>query len=314
VAALLYTARLYRLPELQTMATSPTASQTRLPLTRPLSEHDQRPASTLVARQFTSSLTASQVFPEGKDSALVDATAGAVNVTLPPGSDKIIGLPFYARKTDVSANAVGLVRAGSDTFAPGAGTSITTTVQGAEIGATWDGTNRRAMTGAASGGAVAATTVTASGAISAGTTLAIGTGATIGGTGTGTAAANLTLNKTAGGVGGVVLQEAGAIRAKAGLDASENYVIEVFTGAAGAEASQGSITISPTGAVTLTDGLTVSSGGVTVTAGGLTITAGSLILNLAGVGDYADDAAAAIGGVAVGQPYRTASALKIRAA
>ena len=153
------------------MATSPRASQTRLPLASPLLQHDGRPASTLVARQFTASLTASQVFPPGKDAALVDATAGAVNITLPPGSEEIVGLPFYARKTDVSANAVGLVRAGSDTFAPGAGTSITATVQGAEIGAMWDGTNWRAVTGAASGGAVAATTITASGTITANGTL-----------------------------------------------------------------------------------------------------------------------------------------------
>ena len=153
------------------MATSPRASQTRLPLSSPILQHDGRPASTLVARQFTASLTTSQVFPAGKDSALVDATAGAVNVTLPRGSEEIIGLPFWALKTDVSANAAGLVRSGTDTFAPGAGTSITTTVQGAEIGAMWDGTNWRALTGSASGGAVAATTITATGTVTTSGTL-----------------------------------------------------------------------------------------------------------------------------------------------
>jgi hypothetical protein len=100
----------------------------------------------------------------------------------------------------------------------------------------------------ATGAIEAGTTLTAGTSASVGTTLAIGTGATIGGTGAGTAAANLTLNKTAVGTSNVVYKEANAIRAKAGLDASENYVIEVFTGAAGAEASQGSITVAPTGA------------------------------------------------------------------
>ena len=308
------------------MATSPRASQTRLPLASPLLQHDGRPASTLVARQFTASLTASQVFPSGKDAALVDATAGAVNVTLPRGSEEIVGLPFYARKTDVSANAVGLVRAGSDTFAPGAGTSITTTVQGAEIGAMWDGTNWRAVTGAASGGAVAATTVTASGAISGltvaattsasvGTTLAIGTGATIGGETTGTAAANLNLNKTAGGTSGVIYKEANAKRAAAGLDASENYVIEVFTGAAGAEVSQGTITITNgTGAVTLSDGLTITTGGITISAGNLSLTAGvRAVLNAPAAAD--DAAAAALSPtVPVGGLYHTAGAVKQRLA
>lgn len=34
----------------------------------------------------------------------------------------------------------------------------------------------------------------------------------------------------------------------------------------------------------------------------------------AGLGDYADDAAAAVGGIAVGSPYRTGSTLKVRIA
>jgi hypothetical protein len=92
-----------------------------------------------------------------------------------------------------------------------------------------------------------------------------------------------------------MLKEANAKRATAGLDASENYVIEVFTGAAGAEVSGGSVTISPTGTVTLT---------------------GALNFTLASVRAAADDAAAAalVPAVPVGGLYRTASALKIREA
>jgi hypothetical protein len=267
-------------------------SQNRLELTRALDQHDQRDASTLVARQFTPSITTSQVFPDLKDSALIDATAGAVNVTLPAGSEEIIGLPWYARKTDVSANAAGLLCAGSDTFADTT-TSLTTTTQGAEVGAMWDGTYWRPLP--SSGGAVSVAAVTTTGSITAGTTMAAGTGASIGGAGAGTAAAWYTSNKTAGGVGGVMLKEANAKRATAGLDASENYVIEVFTGAAGAEVSGGSVTISPTGTVTLT---------------------GALNFTLASVRAAADDAAAAalVPAVPVGGLYRTASALKIREA
>lgn len=258
------------------MSTSPRASQTRLPLAESLSKHDQRPASTLVAWQFAPSITASAAMPTDKDCALVDATAGAVNITLPAGSDEIIGLPFGAYKTDVSANAAGILCAGSNTFAD-ATTSLTTTTQGAFVGATWDGTYWRPLVSV--GASAASLTAT--------------TSVVVGGTGAGTAAATLTLNKTAAGTSAVVYKEANAIRAKAGLDASENYVIEVFTGAAGAEASGGSITISPAGAVTFTGAVTIA---------------------IAAVRSAADDAAAAllVPAVPVGGLYRTLSGVKIR--
>ena len=146
------------------MATSPRASQTRLPLASPLLQHDGRPASTLVAWQFTASLTASQVFPSGKDCALVNATSGAVSATLPRGSEEIIGLPFGAYKTDVSANAAGLLCAGSDTFADTT-TSLTTTTQGAFVGAVWDGTYWRPLVsvGASAASLAASTSVVVGG-------------------------------------------------------------------------------------------------------------------------------------------------------
>lgn len=118
------------------------STQNRLPLSRALADHDQRPASSLVARQISSSITASAAYPVGIDEAKVDATGGAVVLTLPEGSDEIIGLPFLALKTDGSANAVSLARSGTDTFA-GGGTSISTTAQNSRIGAYWDGTNWR---------------------------------------------------------------------------------------------------------------------------------------------------------------------------
>lgn len=64
-----------------------------------------------------------------------------------------------------------------------------------------------------------------------------------------------------------------------------------------------------TGALTSTKGLTISTGGLTVTAGGLTVSAGTVSIALS---NYADDAAAAAGGVPVGGWYRTSGAPKIR--
>jgi len=44
------------------------------------------------------------------------------------------------------------------------------------------------------------------------------------------------------------------------------------------------------------------------------LSADGLFVSLAAVADYANDAAAATGGVAVGQCYRTGSAIKVRVA
>ncbi len=173
------------------------------------------------------------------------------------------------------------------------------TVTGADLVATDDLTvgDDAAIAGALTVGETLAVTgtVAAAAAMTVGTTLAIGTGATLGGVSIGTAAATITLNKTAAGVSGLVLKEANAKRATVGLDASENVLIEVFTGAADSEASGGSVTISPTGTVTLT---------------------GALNFTLASVRAADDDTAAAAldPAVPVGGLYRTGSALKIRAA
>jgi len=280
-------------------------SQNRLELTRALDQHDQRDASTLVARQFTPSITTSQVFPDLKDSALIDATAGAVNVTLPAGSEEIIGLPWYARKTDVSANAAGLLCAGTDTFADTT-TSLTTTTQGAEVGAMWDGANWIPL--ASTGGAVAGATLAATSSI------------TVGGTTTGTAAAKLTTNKTAAGVGGHDLKAAGVLRAELLLAADEKLILRNY--AADGTTVLGSLTFdNTTGLLTSLLGLVITAGGLVITAGGQTITAGNLVLT-AGVRlqgnlpSAADDAAAAALSptVPVGGLYHTAGAVKQRLA
>ena len=62
------------------------------------------------------------------------------------------------------------------------------------------------------------------------------------------------------------------------------------------------------GAVTVAS-LTNTAGGLTVTAGGLTVSAGAVAIPLT---DYADDTAAAAGGVAVGALYHTSGTVKVR--
>jgi len=273
-------------------------TQDRAPLGEALAFHSHRPASSLVARQFTAVLTATATFADGTDSARIDATAGAVNATLPAGSDSIIGLEYFARKVDSSGNAAGLACAGTDTFAD-LTTSLTTTTEGAEVGATWDGTFWRPLAAAGAGGPVSATTLAASTAV------------TVGGTGTGTAAGKVTINKTAAGNADFEAKAAGVLRARVRLDGTENLIISLHDAA---EAEVGSITIAvTTGLITLSKGTTITAGGLVIAAGNLTLTLGTILLS-AGLVSAADDAAAAVASVPVGGLYRTASAVKIRVA
>lgn len=64
-------------------------------------------------------------------------------------------------------------------------------------------------------------------------------------------------------------------------------------------------TVTQTGNVSVTGTITASS---TIT-GGLTVTAGAVAIPLS---DYADDTAAAAGGVAVGALYHTSGTVKVR--
>lgn len=118
------------------------------------------------------------------------------------------------------------------------------------------------------------------------------------------------LDKSASGTASLDLKAAGVLRGQVLLDASENFVLKAF--ASNGSTLQGSLTIAQAnGMVTASNGLTITAGGATITAGGLTVTAGAVAMPLS---NYADDTAAAAGGVAVGQLYRTASAVKVRVA
>lgn len=131
-------------------------SQNRLSLTRALADHDQRDASTLVAEQLSDLITASQTWPEGKDTAMVDATGGAVTVTLDEGTDENVGLHFALVKTDASANAATLAAPSGQTFEDGAGT-IAVADQHGRVSVYWDGSLWRR---AAATGTVVASSVT----------------------------------------------------------------------------------------------------------------------------------------------------------
>lgn len=255
-------------------------TQNRLSLARPLSEHDQRSAATLKAIQFSESITAGGAYPDNVDEAKVDATGGAVTLTLPAGSKEIIGLPYVAVKTDSSVYAVRLGCAGSDTFAGGA-SFISTTTQNARVGAYWDGTNWRDLFA----GAANAATLSSS--------LVIGDGS---------GSPTLTMNKTAAGSLTWVVQAAGVKRGELGLDASENWIWSRHNSSG---VLQDSIIYSnSTGMFTLPAGLTVTAGGATITAGGLTVTAGNTKI---ATPTHADEAAAVTAGLAAGTVYKTAT-------
>lgn len=116
------------------------------------------------------------------------------------------------------------------------------------------------------------------------------------------------LDKSASGTASLDFKAASTLRAQALLDASENFALKVF--ASNGSTVQGSLTIAQSnGMATLSNGLTITTGGATITAGGLTVTAGAVAIPLT---NYANDAAAAVGGVAVGALYHTSGAVKVR--
>ncbi|HEY1177163.1 MAG TPA: hypothetical protein VGF17_13485, partial [Phytomonospora sp.] len=141
-------------------------SQNRLDLSKPLDFHSMRDASTLVAQQFTDVLTSAQVMPDGKDTARINAASGAINVTVPEGTDENIGIVYRAIKTDSTGNAAGLACPSGQTL-PDASTSLTTTNQGGEVALKWDGTYwRNANPGSGASGPLSVSTLTVSGAAS----------------------------------------------------------------------------------------------------------------------------------------------------
>jgi hypothetical protein len=129
--------------------------------------------------------------------------------------------------------------------------------------------------------------------------------------GDGTGSPAITANKVGTGTAGIELQSAGVKRTTVQLDASENTVITAYDADGAALAS---ITIDgTTGGITLSDGVTITTGGLTITAGGIVVTAGRSQLNLPSAAD--DAAAAALSpAVPVGGLYHTAGAVKQRLA
>lgn len=129
--------------------------------------------------------------------------------------------------------------------------------------------------------------------------------------GDGTASPGITANKIGTGTAGIELQSAGVKRTTVQLDASENTVITAYDSDGAALAT---ITIDGvTGAITMSDGVTITTGGLTITAGGIVVTAGRSQLNLPSAAD--DAAAAALSpAVPVGGLYHTAGAVKQRLA
>lgn len=125
--------------------------------------------------------------------------------------------------------------------------------------------------------------------------------------GDGTGSPAISLVKSDGGTGKLSIKVGAVERARLGLTTGEALEL-VQNDSDGAEVGKLSFSAT-TGALTSTKGLTISTGGLTVTAGGLTVTAGTVSIALS---NYADDAAAAAGGVPVGGWYRTAGAPKIR--
>ena len=271
------------------------ASQTRYDLTKPLDQHLLRDASSLVADQLTSTLTAApDAFPDGDDTAMCDASGGAFNVPLPLGTDDNIGLIFNVYKTDSSSNAAGLVCSGSQTFAPGGGTSLTTTVQGGKVSAFWDGTNwRNANPGSGSGG----------GSLTIGSSLTIGDG---------TGSTTVTQSKSNAGTAAYRLAVGATIRGDLALDASENVLLQQRDGSG---VVVGALSFNnATGAASFSKALTIASGGLTVSAGGLTISAGGLTVTgtiKPGLPNYADNAAALAGGLVAGDMYRVGADVKV---
>lgn len=127
--------------------------QIRSPLTNTLQQHANRAAGSLLARQFkaiSASASILEDFPQF-DTFLCDTTAGSITMTLPTGSDAIIGLPIWFYKT-VAGNTLTVQRlSGSGNTIEGA-TSVATTGVNTVIGLVWDGTTYRRLNASVAAG------------------------------------------------------------------------------------------------------------------------------------------------------------------
>ena len=93
--------------------------------------------SVIVGKRNVKSVTAAHTASRGEDVILVNATGGAVTVTL-PAAGQYSGLQFIIKKTDASANAVTIDGSGAETI-DGAATQVLT-VQYQSITVVSDGT------------------------------------------------------------------------------------------------------------------------------------------------------------------------------
>lgn len=90
-----------------------------------LQSQDRRRYGVEPARKPVVTVTAAYAASDGDLVVRVDATAGAVTVTLPPAAD-MKGLTLFVKKLDATANAVTVDASGSETI-DGATTQATTT-------------------------------------------------------------------------------------------------------------------------------------------------------------------------------------------
>lgn len=137
--------------------------------------------------------------------------------------------------------------------------------------------------------------------------------------GNGTGSPSTTLDKVEAGTADVVFKNAGVVRWQLREDASENLAIRRYN-SSGVFVDQILVNQS-TGAVTLPSGVTITAGGLIVTAGGVTVSAGGATITgglelVTGIiklplTEYADNAAALVGGLVAGNLYHTAGAVKV---
>ena len=118
--------------------------QIRSDLRNTIQQHNNRAAGSLIARQLkaiTASASILEDFPQF-DTFMCDTTAGSITMTLPTGTDAVIGLPVWFYKT-VAGNTLTVQRlAGSGNTIEGS-TSVATTGVNTFIALFWDGSTWR---------------------------------------------------------------------------------------------------------------------------------------------------------------------------
>lgn len=228
-------------------------SQTRAPLNLAIQQHAQPPASTLVSDQsmvVDADYTAIDV---DMDLFLVDTTDGDIDLDLLPGARYHAGKVYKVQKT-AAANTIYVSADGTEAIE--GETTVTLSDLNSMLAISWDPhaeTWRRAFPSMPTGTGTAPSSTTI---------------------GDGTGSPSLIMDKVATGTDQIDLQNAGTLRGRLELDASENVALSMFD--TDGTTLLGRITLNnATGAITLSKGTTITTGGLTITAGGLTISAGA---------------------------------------